>query len=400
MLRPTLGVTLVADAARLPTGGRAFVVRSPRDGRVMFVLPAGARTIVGTTDTDWPDRDGRPAAGRRDPGPRRPTSTTCSNRLHHNFPAARPAGPRTSSRTFAGLRPLLASDDADPSATSREHAIWVDPPRRALGGRRQADHHAQHGRGGGRPAIDLLRARGFDRPLGRLPDPHAAAARRRRPDRRRRATTLCRPCTSWAPTSRPTCWPATACGPARCWPGRRGERLAPPAVPDLPHLGAEVLYAARYEHAPRGRGRPLPARAAVPPGPRPGPRRAPALVAWQLTTAGTGAATGQPAPRPSELSGYRAWWQPVPPLAQRGTPRPAGEANAAPITLRRAPSRARPLYTNKCAMISVASWHPEAPQDYRGSASLLGSGVAWGSLRRALRAQCVTAAVHKPTSVQ
>jgi glycerol-3-phosphate dehydrogenase len=52
-LRPTLGVHLVFDAGRVPHGGRAIVLRSPRDNRLFFVLPAGPRTVVGTTDTDF-----------------------------------------------------------------------------------------------------------------------------------------------------------------------------------------------------------------------------------------------------------------------------------------------------------------------------------------------------------
>src|SRR6185369_15840196 len=52
-LRPTLGVHLVFDGERLPLGGRGLVLRSPRDGRIFFALPAGRRAIVGTTDTDW-----------------------------------------------------------------------------------------------------------------------------------------------------------------------------------------------------------------------------------------------------------------------------------------------------------------------------------------------------------
>ena len=51
-LRPTLGVHVVFDAARLPHGGRALVLRSPRDNRLFFTLPCGPRTIIGTTDTD------------------------------------------------------------------------------------------------------------------------------------------------------------------------------------------------------------------------------------------------------------------------------------------------------------------------------------------------------------
>ena len=91
-LRPTLGVHMVVDAARLPTGGRAFVIRSPRDDRIMFVLPAGPRTIVGTTDTDWPPT----GIGRHRPATRSaPAASDVAYLLeaaNHAFPAG-PAGP-------------------------------------------------------------------------------------------------------------------------------------------------------------------------------------------------------------------------------------------------------------------------------------------------------------------
>ena len=165
-LRPTLGVHVVVDAAACPPAGAPSSSRSPRDGRVMFVLPAGPRTIVGTTDTDWPARTGRARRPRRrDPRPRRRRRLPARGG-QPRLPAARRCGPEDVLSTFAGLRPLLASDAASPSATSREHAIWVDDRRRADRGRRQADHHAQHGRGGRRRVVELLRDRGLDRRSG------------------------------------------------------------------------------------------------------------------------------------------------------------------------------------------------------------------------------------------
>ena len=84
-LRPTLGVHLVFDAARVPHNGRALVLRSPRDNRLFFVLPAGARTVVGTTDTDWPSP--RAAAASTTTSARAAkTSPTCSRRPITRFP--------------------------------------------------------------------------------------------------------------------------------------------------------------------------------------------------------------------------------------------------------------------------------------------------------------------------
>ena len=92
----------------------------------MFVLPDGLRTVVGTTDTDWQPDPGRavaPGDDIRARGQRRrrtcwrpPTTPSRPPRL----------GPDDVISTYAGLRPLLASDEASPSASSREHAIWVD----------------------------------------------------------------------------------------------------------------------------------------------------------------------------------------------------------------------------------------------------------------------------------
>ncbi len=123
-LRPTLGVHLVFDAARVPHGGRALVLRTPQDNRLYFVLPAGARTIVGTTDTDF-----TPAASPRR-GPRvgdeiRARGADVAYLLEaarHAFPALG-LGPDDVVSTYAGLRPLLAGNAHTPSETSREHEI-------------------------------------------------------------------------------------------------------------------------------------------------------------------------------------------------------------------------------------------------------------------------------------
>jgi glycerol-3-phosphate dehydrogenase len=165
VLRPTLGVHAVFEAERLPTGGRAIVINSPRDGRLIFTLPAGARTIVGTTDTDWRPPDGslrpRPQDEIRASGADVEYLLEAANRA---FPPAHLTRQQVVS-TFAGLRPLISSEAASTSATSREHEIWVD--RHGLltvaGGklttmRRMGEEAVDR-------LIELLRARGLDRPL-------------------------------------------------------------------------------------------------------------------------------------------------------------------------------------------------------------------------------------------
>jgi len=121
-LRPTLGVHLVVDGDRIPTRGRAVVVHSPRDGRLAFVLPAGRRTMIGTTETDWLGRPPRPEDEIR---ACRPDVEYLLEMANHAFPPAN-LQPSDVISTFAGLRPLLDSGQANQAASSREHAIWSD----------------------------------------------------------------------------------------------------------------------------------------------------------------------------------------------------------------------------------------------------------------------------------
>ncbi len=64
-LRPTLGVHVVVDGSAAAHGRAGLRHHLPRDRRVMFVLPDGLRTVVGTTDTDFQPRPGQPGRPRR-----------------------------------------------------------------------------------------------------------------------------------------------------------------------------------------------------------------------------------------------------------------------------------------------------------------------------------------------
>ncbi len=115
LLRPTKGAHVVVPRARL--GHRhAIAFLSPIDGRVMFVLPWGELSYIGTTDTDSADP---------------PDSVTASpadilyllRSANAQFPNAR-LGLEDVRATWAGLRPLLAGEaGGGPSSLSREHAI-------------------------------------------------------------------------------------------------------------------------------------------------------------------------------------------------------------------------------------------------------------------------------------
>jgi glycerol-3-phosphate dehydrogenase len=165
-LRPTLGVHLVFDAARLPHGGRVLVLRTPGDNRLFFVMPAGARTIVGTTDTDWsPAGDsGAPPRLGDDLRARGADVGYLLAATNHAFPSLA-LGPDDVVSTFAGLRPLLATSAHTPSETSREHDITRDPDGVLVvaGGklttaRRMAEQTVDR-------TVELLRAGGLERPI-------------------------------------------------------------------------------------------------------------------------------------------------------------------------------------------------------------------------------------------
>lgn len=96
----------------------ALTLIAPIDGRVMFCLPGGPLTIIGTTDT-WTDESPETvhaAASDVD------YLLTSANTY---FPRARLTRDDVVS-AWAGIRPLASSARTNPSAVSREHSILTD----------------------------------------------------------------------------------------------------------------------------------------------------------------------------------------------------------------------------------------------------------------------------------
>jgi glycerol-3-phosphate dehydrogenase len=127
LLRPTKGVHIVVDAGRLPVR-HAVVMVAPQDGRVLFAIPwsdpedgSAARTVIGTTDTDFKGDPDQVAADEADVD----YLLTCAN---HYFPQAR-LQPQDILATWAGLRPLVApqTEIAHASQVSREHQLLEQP---------------------------------------------------------------------------------------------------------------------------------------------------------------------------------------------------------------------------------------------------------------------------------
>ncbi len=121
ILKPTKGVHVVVDDARLPIR-HALMLQSPRDKRVVFLIPWGlGRTVIGTTDTFF---DGSPDTIE----PTADDVTYLLDTANAYFPTSK-LTPADVLSTWSGLRPLLKPDDesASASAVSREHVIDVQP---------------------------------------------------------------------------------------------------------------------------------------------------------------------------------------------------------------------------------------------------------------------------------
>lgn len=120
LLRPTKGVHIVVPRDRLPVK-HAVVCFHPEDGRVLFAIPWGDVTYLGTTDTDWSGDPGLVAADAADVD----YLIEASNAY---FPS-QDLGPDDVLSTWAGLRPLMRpvgkDADVDESAVSREHQVVV-----------------------------------------------------------------------------------------------------------------------------------------------------------------------------------------------------------------------------------------------------------------------------------
>ena len=249
-LRPTMGVHLVFDAGRLDLGGRAVVLRSPRDGRVFFALPRGHRSVIGTTDTDWPSADPGHAADGTNGVPTvdseiyagRADVDYLLEAAAHAFPAAR-LGPDDVIATYAGLRPLIAAPAHTASSTSREHEILREPDGivTVTGGklttfRRMAEETTDI-------LVQLLRDRGVERPIGPCltrtrPLPGAGAPPPMLADHELAADVRDHLLATYG---------------ARC-AGVLAEleahaELARRIDPELPYIWAEIVHAARTEHA-------------------------------------------------------------------------------------------------------------------------------------------------------
>lgn len=114
-LHLTKGVHIVFSRKRFPLSQSVYF--DVPDGRMIFAIPRGRVTYVGTTDTNYNGNLNRVVATDAD-------ATYLLDATNHMFPSLNLTIEDIESN-WAGLRPLIHEDGKDPSALSRKDEIFV-----------------------------------------------------------------------------------------------------------------------------------------------------------------------------------------------------------------------------------------------------------------------------------
>jgi glycerol-3-phosphate dehydrogenase len=116
-LRLTKGVHLVVKKRRLPV--RQSIYFDAPDGRMIFVIPRGNMSYIGTTDTDYRGLPEDVAADSND-------AEYLLQAVNAMFPQVR-LTPADIESSWAGLRPLIHEEGKSPSQLSRKDEIFESP---------------------------------------------------------------------------------------------------------------------------------------------------------------------------------------------------------------------------------------------------------------------------------
>ncbi|WP_378178800.1 glycerol kinase GlpK [Aquimarina sp. SS2-1] len=114
-LHLTKGVHIVFSREKFPLSQSVYF--DVPDGRMIFAIPRGRATYVGTTDTNYSANLNRVIATKDD-------ATYLLNAVNNMFPAVNLTLEDIESN-WAGLRPLIHEDGKDPSELSRKDEIFV-----------------------------------------------------------------------------------------------------------------------------------------------------------------------------------------------------------------------------------------------------------------------------------
>jgi glycerol-3-phosphate dehydrogenase len=231
----TKGVHVAVPRDRIGNGG-ALTLLSPLDGRVMFVLPAGLHTIIGTTDTDYTGPPETVHATSDD-------ITYLLRSANAFFPHAHLTSADVVS-AWAGIRPLVESGARETGSVSREHHIaWTAPGLLTITGGKLTTYRVMAAQ-----VVDAVARTTDPAPrrraaTGRVPLPGGRIASLEEELQRARTATgrpalaehlVRRYGTEWR-----VVWALVEENPA----------LATPVVPSHPDIVAELLYAVQHEMA-------------------------------------------------------------------------------------------------------------------------------------------------------
>jgi len=114
-LRLTKGIHLVFDRKTFPLS-QAIYFDTP-DKRMMFAIPRGKRTYVGTTDTHYQGDIANPSMTRND-------RKYVLDAIRFQFPTLNIDESHVVS-SWAGLRPLIHDEGKQPSDISRKDEVWI-----------------------------------------------------------------------------------------------------------------------------------------------------------------------------------------------------------------------------------------------------------------------------------
>lgn len=115
ILQLSKGVHLVIDHSRFPLG-QAIYFDTP-DGRMVFAIPRGGKTYVGTTDTFYNDDAALPKMTKED-------SKYIIDAINYMFPTVKITENDIES-SWAGVRPLIYEEGKNASEISRKDEIWT-----------------------------------------------------------------------------------------------------------------------------------------------------------------------------------------------------------------------------------------------------------------------------------
>ncbi|TXI00903.1 MAG: glycerol-3-phosphate dehydrogenase/oxidase [Rhizobium sp.] len=117
-LRPLRGSHFVFSTEKLPVQ-KAVSWLHPKDQRPIFAYPWEGAVVYGTTDLDHDGSQDHPRMTREE-------ADYLLDGLAYQFPSLQLKASDAIS-TYSGVRPIVASGKDDPSAESRESAMWSSP---------------------------------------------------------------------------------------------------------------------------------------------------------------------------------------------------------------------------------------------------------------------------------